>query len=109
MDAHPKPSRLWPRFSLRTLFVVVTVAAFGLSWLGRQVKIVRERQLVLSHMPYCPGGNQNRLPWAWRALGAVAVKELDVDLESTMTEINRLRPLFPELVGLQSNYWENRP
>lgn len=34
------------RFSLRTLFVLVTVVAIPLGWLGRQYQIVRERKEV---------------------------------------------------------------
>ena len=38
------PKRRWFRFSLRTMFVVVTI--FGV-WLGWQLKIVRERKAIL--------------------------------------------------------------
>ena len=41
------PKRRWFRFSLRTLFVVVTVFGF---WLGWQLSIVRERKAVLSEI-----------------------------------------------------------
>jgi hypothetical protein len=40
MDA-PKPRRRWFTFSLRTLFVVVTVLCV---WLGLEFRFVRERQ-----------------------------------------------------------------
>ena len=42
-----KPKRRWFSFSLRTMFVVVTI--FGV-WLGWQLKIVRERKAVLAEI-----------------------------------------------------------
>ena len=39
------PKRRWFRFSLRTMFVAVTV--FGV-WLGWQLKIVREREAIIT-------------------------------------------------------------
>src|SRR4249919_3316018 len=41
------PKRRWFRFSLRTMFVVVTI--FGV-WLGWQLNIVRERKAILVEM-----------------------------------------------------------
>ena len=38
----PAPKRRWPRFSLRTMFVVVTV--FG-CWLGWNIHCIRERDV----------------------------------------------------------------
>ncbi len=44
------PKRRWPRFTLRTLFVAVTLAACGLAWLGQQAQLVRHRRLMLKHL-----------------------------------------------------------
>ena len=41
-----RPKRRWFRFSLRTLFVVVTLAAIPLGWLTWQLHIVRERKAI---------------------------------------------------------------
>jgi hypothetical protein len=41
------PQRRWFRFSLRTLFVVMTVAGFG-SWIGNQLNWIRQRHEFLS-------------------------------------------------------------
>ncbi len=43
----PTPNRRWLRFSLRTLFVVVTVLA---CWLGWQLFVIRDRQAVKAHI-----------------------------------------------------------
>jgi len=40
------PQRRWFRFSLRTLFVVVTVVGLGLGWLAWNVNIVRQRMAM---------------------------------------------------------------
>lgn len=38
------PRRRWFRFSLRTMFVLVTVFAVFVGWLAREWRIVRERE-----------------------------------------------------------------
>ena len=43
------PKRHWFRFSLRTLFVVVTI--FGV-WFGWQLKLVRNRKVILSELKH---------------------------------------------------------
>src|ERR1700690_2367557 len=49
----PAPKRRWLRFSLRTLFVVVTV--FGI-WLGWQTNVVRERRTMRDWLEARGGG-----------------------------------------------------
>ena len=41
------PIRRWFRFSLRTMFVLVTIFGIGLGWLVRQSQIVRERKQIV--------------------------------------------------------------
>ncbi len=74
----PGAKRRWFTFSLRTLFVVVTVFA---CWLGWNVNRVRQRNHLIEHprqldhqpspAPYwvirC---DEDKLPIAWRMLGA---------------------------------------
>jgi hypothetical protein len=42
-----KPKRRWLRFSIRTMLIAVTILCIGLSWLGWQISVVRERRIVL--------------------------------------------------------------
>ena len=83
-----KPKRRWFRFSLRTLFVVVTI--FGV-WLGWQLKIVRERKALLAEM----GGEQPTL------------EEMEADpsgqdrLSATRFQYARV-PLYRRLLGDKS-------
>ena len=44
--AEEKPKRRWFRFSLRTLFVLLTIFAFPMAWLGWQASIVQQRQAM---------------------------------------------------------------
>lgn len=75
------PKRRWLRFSLRTLFVMVTVFGLGLGWIGWNLKQVRNRNAFIDYLkrldqrsgsdPYweirC---HEERLPIVWRMLGA---------------------------------------
>ena len=112
----PRPKRRWS-FSLRTLFVVVTVLG---CWLGWQVKIVRDRQALRRELelaasdsfePYVAIGTRvdgsvsttwgrkwsvNPVPWYRRVLGDEPVGDLGVPNGWTTSDVNRLRAAFPE-------------
>jgi hypothetical protein len=47
MNDAPRPKRGWYQFSLRTMFVFVTLASAGFGWLGSQISWVRERRRVI--------------------------------------------------------------
>ena len=69
------PKRRWFRFSLRTLFVVVTVCCV---WLGWQLHIVRERQAMLREFEK---GAERTAAWDARILeaftdSAVAMRQI---------------------------------
>ncbi len=49
-SARPKRKLRWNQFGLRTLLIVVTLAACGLGSLGWQVRIAAERRAVLARM-----------------------------------------------------------
>jgi hypothetical protein len=116
-----KPRRSF-RFSLRTLFVVVTVFA---CWLGYQLNWIRERHAYLSKAdaffagaPLAPSrfrwnvtmaddpdlqrwsasvGLPARAPWSLRIFGEPAVAMIDVtDEEFAQDWVKRGRRLFPE-------------
>ena len=126
--------RRWPRFSLRTLFVVVTVFCV---WLGWNLPIVRQREQVLvslrsEHRILVEGEYANvvnvmdapwvfkkgllspssSLPVSWRLLG---VKPIAMTIYVPFGELNsegqRIRALFPESQVVESMdlaKWKNK-
>jgi hypothetical protein len=94
MDANlPKPRR-WFRFSLRTMFVLVTVLCI---WLGYYLNWIRQRHdyierygttnsWVLSDVP-------THFPWPLRALGEQEVLAVNVP----PSQSKYVRKLFPEI------------
>ena len=111
MSVDGKPKRRWLRFSLRTLFVLVT--AFSV-WLGWTASIVRERKLVLRDMRGNPGfvvapagattylwGPAPPTPtisWVRQWLGDEAIESIwfPADHIPTAYEVRYLERLFPE-------------
>jgi hypothetical protein len=106
------PKRRWFRFSLGTMFVVVTL--FG-CWLGWNLHLVREREKLLnmfaaddkmivftrSRFPFAlpPPGIEAKpsMPLAWRILGAEPIFQISCPLEERMTDkFGRVESLFPE-------------
>jgi hypothetical protein len=99
----PAPKR-WFRWSLRTMFVVVTVLGamigYELNWIrdrhralsNGEVSIIACGSMYVPHIPYPP-------PWHLRVLGETQVSSfgLVVEPETTDGELARLRGLFPEL------------
>jgi hypothetical protein len=109
MTAHPMtaaPKRRWPRFSLRTLFVVVTV--FG-CWLGYELNWIRQRHAVIAEPKWSvierePGALAQQptapdLLWIWGERGYAtatrAVRRGD-SLNGAREEIQKVERLFPE-------------
>lgn len=105
-----KPRRRWflPRFSLRTMFVVVTV--FSL-WLGWQAKIVRDRREMISDLQRQGIPFFSRTPFfkpkipIWRRwlgdqpIGAAGMR-IDRLSSSKLAEFKRLFPeaeLWPDM------------
>jgi hypothetical protein len=43
----PRPRRRWLQFSLRTLLVVMLVAALGMAWVARQRQLAWQRQQAI--------------------------------------------------------------
>src|SRR5258708_3169352 len=67
--------RRWLSFSLRTLFVVVTVSAIPMAWLAWNVHQVRERERMLVLLKsrgavFVSADNEGELPAFWSRLGA---------------------------------------
>jgi len=100
------PRRRWFQFSLRTMFVVVTVFAV---WLGWQLKIVNERQAFLLWVENTGGvygpvvansGHQDQPQiqfWRiWLGDFGVIVIGLGKQFENDQGKAEEARQLFPE-------------
>ncbi len=100
-----KPRRRWFRFSLRTLFVLMTLLCV---WLGWNVYQVRQREAVLQYLqqhqiymeatnPYLVHPWRRSLPFMWSWLGAkpVGYIMLPVSLYSD-GDCRTVQQLFPE-------------
>ena len=95
MDADHKPSRRWPAYSLRTLFVVVTVFA---CWLGYQLNWIRERYSCVRQHEYLAYDrtfteNACDAPWPLRLFGERGIPLFHARYDDDLAEIQRL---FPE-------------
>ncbi|HEY2838469.1 MAG TPA: hypothetical protein VGJ26_04945 [Pirellulales bacterium] len=112
-DMEKKPQRRhWFRYSLRTLFAVVTLFAL---WLGRMLPAARhavaEREVVMKRcISICDENSpsvRNKLPITWRLLGAKPIWFLGVQYEVNADELERIRSLFPESADIL--VYDSRP
>jgi hypothetical protein len=92
------PKRCWFRFSLRTLFVLVTAFGFVVAWLGWQLQIVRHRQAVRRQVEETDG-----IVFAgdieWKRSPAIVVMR-DADYTYKISPLRRfLGDQFIELIG----------
>jgi hypothetical protein len=117
----PRPER-WPQFSLRTLFVLVTILSLFF-WLGAQVKWIRDRnearewiaqrtcKLVRIRTEADSDGQATLpLPWSLRILGEKhggRVILID-DAPENRDYIERIKTLFPEsqVLAAKALTWE---
>ena len=97
------PKRRWFAYSLRTLFVVVTVFGY---WLGYELNWIRERRLVFDSGKIALEMYPTRLPdglcqppWPLRMFGErpIYASNMVVGPETSDAELRRLRALFPEI------------
>jgi hypothetical protein len=98
------PNRRWFRYSLRTLFIVVTLFA---CWLGWNLNKVRQREQVLRQKNITSAGMDwatkqprqtppQHFPFSWRLLGEQPLHILGVHGGLSPDELKRLQALFPE-------------
>jgi hypothetical protein len=99
---HPRPER-WPQFTLRGLFVLVTI--FGVAmWLGVQVRWIRDRHAILEGTADWSGTIPlRRAPWSIHLFGETGYEQIHVpipDIEHPTADDRRLKrhveSLFPE-------------
>ena len=101
---HPVPHRRrWFGFSLRTLFVLVTVLGVFLGWVDVQLKWIRDRHEARSHhdalwtvysTPIGPW--QPQAPWRVRIFGESGTATIYLRDEKSDAELQRIETLFPE-------------
>jgi len=105
------PRRRWFRYSLRTLFVFLTLSSVAFVWIAKQMTWIRERHEALRlHAWFCKEATwtecvstEPHAPWQVRIFGERGVSEVTVILDSweeTDSEFNakieRTKKLFPE-------------
>jgi hypothetical protein len=113
--AAPKRRRRWYQFSLRTLFVVVTLFSIPCAYVGWQAKIVAERKAWLrayqqpggwDHWPpkilalptIDSGGRRPTLSGVRRWLGDEAEVVIFVHEKESTEDLKAATALFPEAV-----------
>ena len=89
-----------PRFTLRTLFVVVTLLAIPCAWVGWQAKIVRDRKAKLAEIEAVVGRGAiflvtppSNLPLHRRIFGDEEIEALWLKVSMQTDDIQKL---FPE-------------
>ncbi len=95
--------RRWVRYSLRSLFVAVTVAALVCAWVFEQA---RQREQMLKSVrarPSLPGialrfiRPEKRVPWSAPAAWFWPVREIPLDPRTVFKEeADQIERLFPE-------------
>ena len=93
MSDPTRPTRL--RFSLRTLFVMVTLVCV---WIGWQVNWIRQRHEAIKSSIALSFGGDTPAPWSIRLLDRgypmIGVRSSEIAKDKAI--VNRLKQLFPE-------------
>jgi hypothetical protein len=90
------PRRRWS-FTLRTLFVVMTVTCIVGSWIGYELRFIQQRRMAIAQTRALKGGSDSGTISFWRLwLGDQAVPQLFLNSGATGADIERLGRLFPE-------------
>jgi hypothetical protein len=87
----------WLRFSLRMMFVVLTVFGAALGWAVYQVNWIRQRHAFLEReniVTYPPVQVERPLPWSLRLFG----ESQQFLIGAPPEELDRARKLFPEAI-----------
>lgn len=92
---------LTARFSLRTLFVVVTLCGM---WMGWQFQLVQTRKHALKQLgdsgavvrQHQAWGKPSRISWLREFMGDTSVFSIALPHPNTEDDVERLGELFPE-------------
>ena len=117
-DNRVQPRRHWLSFSLRTMFLALTVLSMPLGYVTWQVKIVRDRN-ELGHLVGCAGGYFTihtydakaapelrypaRAPWLRRLLGDRLYSSVGVPMSISEADFQRVIAAFPEAQVVRSD------
>ena len=110
----PAPKRCWFRFSLRTLFVVVTMVAITVSYLVLQLNWLRQRREFHTDLKLCVAGEvrpNTRAPGLLWLFGDYSYSKISLNTHSklppaTEGDLATARRLFPEAeVGCKLISW----
>jgi hypothetical protein len=104
------PKRRWFAYSLRTMFVVVTVLGILGGWLAWQMGAVHERdKLIAAHVARdMSNPDSSRIPLVWSILGASPVNSIGLPAgEFSDDDLAHYRAAFPEAdVSLEERPFE---
>ncbi|HEV2969245.1 MAG TPA: hypothetical protein VGY55_04585 [Pirellulales bacterium] len=86
------------QFSLRTLLIVATLLAMLCGYIGRQVEIVKKRDVMAAApgVDSVTGDSLKRIPLFRRWLGDKYYLGLSIDKSASDDEIARYKSAFPE-------------
>jgi len=90
-----KPRR-WISYSLRTVFVLLTLVGIAIGWLSIQVKWVKDRRAAIHSYSFVRGHDgpaTAKLPWQLQLCGEVPVVRLYAYSDEDFAKAKRL---FPE-------------
>jgi ABC-type multidrug transport system fused ATPase/permease subunit len=108
------PKRRWFQWSLRTLFVVVTVAALLSAWVVYQLNWIRQRNSarnwIAAHRAALSSAifEKRPFPWPLRILGEQPENLIEI-VTDDMGRVEELRSLFPEATVLNHRSLTSAP
>ena len=97
-----KPKRRWSQFSLRTLFIVVTLFALMGIWIRGQLKWIQDREAALksadpNYWMSVVNVQPTPAPLTLRVFGARGIEGIHIiDMEKQPLLRKKLEELFPE-------------
>ena len=101
-----KSPRRWFSFSLRTLFVVITVGCVAIAWFIYQLDWIQRRHSAFQWSPVLVAGRgATQAPWTLRLFGEEGSLEIVTMHPEGSPEIATLKALFPEASVYPRGNW----